>query len=101
MTDSYSEVCACGVEVALSNKWWHRSVCSEWQEERRPMESMVEAVARAIALEEGGTDREKAVAAIAAMRIPTAAMVDAGSASVWNRDALVAAYQAMIDAASA
>jgi len=110
--DKHSELCRCGIRVLLSNSWWHRSVCTAWQEERRPLESMVETVARAIAGEEGTSytaDPAKdewrayileAKAAIAAMRVPTAAMVDAGSASVWNRDALVAAYQAMIDAAA-
>jgi hypothetical protein len=102
--DKHSELCRCGIRVLLSNSWWHRSVCTAWQEERRPLESMVETVARAMAVSEGVETWEAyldlARPAIAALRVPTAAMVDAGSVTVWNRDALVAAYQAMVDAAA-
>ena len=71
------------------------------------MQSMVEIVARAVAVAEGAGEEnwaayvDMARPAIRAMRVPTAAMVDAGAATVWNRDALVGAWQAMIDAAVA
>jgi hypothetical protein len=108
MSDIYT--CECGLPVRMSESWWHRSVCAAYQEQSVTVVGMVEIVARAIAGEEGTNytgDRAEewrayileAKAAIAAMREPTGAMVDAGASSVWNRDALVAAYQAMIDAA--
>jgi len=97
------EKCECGVAVRLSDKWWHRSVCPAWQQESRPVESIVEIVARAVAESEGAGSWQAYVdiarAAIKAMRTPTATMVDAGANTVWNRDALVSAYQAMIDRA--
>ena len=71
------------------------------------MASMVEVVARAMAVAEGvGEHRWQAYLdlarpAIRAMREPTAEMVDAGASTVWNRDALVASWQAMIDRAGA
>ena len=100
-----TERCVCGEMVALSNKWWHRSVCRGWQAGAAPVGSMVEIVARAMAIAEGVGEHQweayldLARPAIRAMRDPTADMVDAGASTVWNRDALVGAYQAMIDAA--
>lgn len=100
--DNYSEVCECGQLIPLSETWWHRSVCPV---HKRPLQGMVQAVARALAVEEGEAPDAwqlytgQAKAAIAALRQPTSTMIEAGSTTVWNRDALVAAYQAMIDAA--